>query len=256
MRFLQRLAAIAMPDAAQAGSAARAALPSRFEPMRASALDPWNASVTDFATFAASPDPVAAALGLATRAEAATVFREHRSADAAPHSSIPPEDDAIRGRGHVAQAPPRSPLRPTARSTESAPFAPGELHLFAEHPQDVDTPPLPLQPLKHFASTEPTERDPILPKRQSAASDLAARFATAAVPGPEAPLRAETVAAHAAAAPASAPVIHVTIDHLEVRAPAASRPPQPTRIQPRAPSVSLADYLRGADVPDRARGRA
>jgi len=46
--------------------------------------------------------------------------------------------------------------------------------------------------------------------------------------------------------PAVPPAIHVTIDRIEVRAPAVATPtPRPTRPRPAPPSPSLHDYLRG-----------
>lgn len=257
MRFLQRLAAIAMPGAAAGDGAVRAALPSRFEPMRASALDPWDASITepDSATSGMSADLAATLFESISPEEAPRRPRGDRGMTAVPALPASPEGRPAPLHENSAQASPRSPLHPTARSIESGqPSARGQRSR-PDHPQDAGPPSLPPQPLRHFAFTEPTEGGPILPARRSTVSDLAARFASAAIPEDAAPLRAETVAAHTIATTAIAPVIHVTIDRLEVRAPAAPRP-QPARTGTRAPSVSLADYLRGAGGPDRPRGRA
>jgi hypothetical protein len=43
----------------------------------------------------------------------------------------------------------------------------------------------------------------------------------------------------------STPVIHVTIDRIDVRALASPQRPAPTRSRAASPRVSLADYLRG-----------
>jgi hypothetical protein len=52
----------------------------------------------------------------------------------------------------------------------------------------------------------------------------------------------------------SRPVVHVTIDRIEVRAPAAPERPKPApRSRATAPSVSLSDYLR-APEPERRGG--
>ena len=66
------------------------------------------------------------------------------------------------------------------------------------------------------------------------------------------PLSEQTIASHAASTRDERPIIHVTIDRIEVRAPSAER--KSVSDKPRtkqAPSVSLAEYLRG-----RAGGRA
>ena len=62
---------------------------------------------------------------------------------------------------------------------------------------------------------------------------------------PKAPLSEAVLAARPIATPA--PVIHVTIDRLEVRAPAAARPAvsEPTPRRRPQPRVSLSDFLRG-----------
>ncbi len=63
----------------------------------------------------------------------------------------------------------------------------------------------------------------------------------------QAPLSEAALASRAA--PPRTPVVHVTIDRLEVRAPVAGRPPAaeaPARRRPQ-PSVSLAEFLRAGD---------
>jgi hypothetical protein len=61
-----------------------------------------------------------------------------------------------------------------------------------------------------------------------------------------APLSAAAVAERKATQTNPRPVIHVTIDRIEVRAPATTRPAaRPGRTRETAPTVSLKDYLRG-----------
>jgi hypothetical protein len=48
------------------------------------------------------------------------------------------------------------------------------------------------------------------------------------------------------------PVVHVTIDRIDLRAPAAAKPTATERPQRSQPSVSLADYLSKRDVGGRA----
>jgi len=59
------------------------------------------------------------------------------------------------------------------------------------------------------------------------------------------PLSATALAGRALAPTAPPPVVHVTIDRIDVRAPAAPARPSAAPRRARAPSVSLGDYLRG-----------
>jgi hypothetical protein len=61
-----------------------------------------------------------------------------------------------------------------------------------------------------------------------------------------APLSAAVVAARPRASRDERPVIHVTIDRLDVRAPAGPKAPAERRKARPLPSQSLADYLRGS----------
>lgn len=73
------------------------------------------------------------------------------------------------------------------------------------------------------------------------------------------PLRSETVSAHSIGTAPQAPVIHVTIDRLEVRAPATPSAAVPAARHTRSTesSVALSDYLRGGNrAPPRPGGRA
>ena len=68
----------------------------------------------------------------------------------------------------------------------------------------------------------------------------------------QSPLSDQTVASRAASTRDERPIIHVTIDRIEVRAPSAERKSAPDKPRAKqAPSISLAEYLRG-----RAGGRA
>lgn len=60
---------------------------------------------------------------------------------------------------------------------------------------------------------------------------------------PFAPLSEAAIAVRAADARTAEPVIHVTIDRIDVRAPAPSRPAPAARRAPADPSMSLADFL-------------
>ena len=86
---------------------------------------------------------------------------------------------------------------------------------------------------------------PARPRAAASATPAATRPAIA--PPIANPLSPRTVAARAQAAEPPRPVIHVTIDRIDVRTPAApARAPAPAKPRAAAPSVSLADYLRGS----------
>ncbi|MFM0053352.1 hypothetical protein [Caballeronia grimmiae] len=63
-------------------------------------------------------------------------------------------------------------------------------------------------------------------------------------PAPQRPLSAAALAQRVLPSACEATVVHVTIDRIDVRAPAAAPAPRP-QAKPRAkPAMSLADYLR------------
>lgn len=64
---------------------------------------------------------------------------------------------------------------------------------------------------------------------------------------PDRPLRADALAERRPRAASDPPIVHVTIDRIDVRLPAADAGPVPRERRPRAPSgvASLSDYLRG-----------
>jgi hypothetical protein len=100
---------------------------------------------------------------------------------------------------------------------------------------------LPTPPSLAAASIRPGEAVPV-----HAASARAPRRApppSAAGPTPLAPLTDGAVAARTGTNRPASPVIHVTIDRIDVRAPAPSRPVQPARRAPAEPSLSLSDFL-------------
>jgi hypothetical protein len=104
-------------------------------------------------------------------------------------------------------------------------------------------------------ASRPANADPA-PSRQAARASATAPHDGAAPPHvPRRPMSAPALAERHAAAAEPRPVVHVTIDRIDVRAPAA--PPRPAtapRVRNAAPSVSLADYLRQGGA--HARGQA
>jgi hypothetical protein len=170
-------------------------------------------------------------------------------------------------------APPTSrPAHDSAVTEAPAPTAAIALQAARpERAQDLDVRPIVLrQPparvitaplVEHASASEISRRDTEPPPAARAATPLVLARVTARLAGTPAVERtdaAATVSAPLSAAalaerpaPAAAPpVIHVTIDRIEVRAPAASRPAAaPARSRAHAASVSLTDYLRRSRNP-------
>ena len=231
MDFARRLAPVRDSDATRAD----AVLPSRFggeSPLRA----PPTASVDDAgsppstgttgldagttpqvdALRGLSIDAVSARAAPSTAATTAAGMRSRDSTNATTHTTD--RRDAVAAMPmHVGVA---SPLDGAAR----APHERDASSLAADGRSTLKVSvPSPMQP----APTAVASRSDLLrPATRSPMSDaaLAARSAQSAEPRP---------------------VVHVTIDRIEVRAPAASpRPVLTPRARSAAPSVSLGDYLR------------
>jgi hypothetical protein len=119
-----------------------------------------------------------------------------------------------------------------------------------------------IPPSRHGAArVTPSPREiSVAPRRAAAANLFDAPAATAqvlpVVPAPPAPprdvraapLSAAVVSSRTSTAHDDRPVIQVTIDRIEVRAPAADKPGPSARRQRPEPTVSLSEYLR-RDVP-------
>jgi len=183
---------------------------------------------------------------------------------------VQPLPPAMRAR----TAPPGSrPAHESAVTEAPAPTAPIALQAARpERAHDLDVRPIVLRqpparvitaPLVEHASAAPiSRRETEPPSAARAATPLVLARVTArlaATPAVErtdaaatvsAPLSAAALAERPAQQATAPPVIHVTIDRIEVRAPAASRPAAaPARSRAHAPSVSLTDYLRRSRNP-------
>lgn len=219
--FLQRLA-----PAAQGGlHAARAALPARFAPAEGSGMQGPALSTAASAampTARATADPPAAPAPRAPLHHAAAPAPAPRHAVAATEPARQPTLAA----NPLPQARARTPR--AAWTAETRPLAgppPRAGNLQA-------SPAAPVWPIPRptGSSAEPVGVQP--------------RGATALLAAARPPLSPETVARRAGPRAAEAPVVHVTIDRLDVRLPAAAPPP----VRPAAPrgpaTLPLADYLR------------
>jgi hypothetical protein len=153
------------------------------------------------------------------------------------------------------------PAAPSSRRQAAATHQPQRLPADAELPAPAPPP----ASLRGRAAAEridgapsaaslPAIADPALIRQAPRVSAAAPRDGAAPPHVPRRPMSAPALAERHAAAAEPRPVVHVTIDRIDVRAPAApARPAAAPRARNAAPSVSLADYLRqgGAKAGDR-----
>ena len=236
-RFLQQLA-----PGARAAATVRAALPPRFGPAAPLASGREGAEPVDELALAgrdAALAPRAMPLSVTPRVDSAagadTIAHGHEQAfvpTAAPFERSGP-------------ASPAPQAATSARVTQAAQAA-----QVTRIPK-IEVPPMPTRAAAARARTSVAQPEvtvarevPTAPRHDSPDAASAAQRADSSAP--LAPLREATLAHHAAAlrASAAAPVVHVTIDRIDVRAaPEAASPRTATR--PRsAPATSLNDYLR------------
>jgi hypothetical protein len=255
MRFIERLAHSAVQRAAGGATpgAARVVLPSRFASRGGDAA--WG-------------DDGAAAAD-AVRAEAVDAGRTADAAMPTPAQHRPP---AIGARAQPRQGPglvrppPASAASMPLHSRPEAPVEPsfGQARAELSMPRgSKDTSPNAV-PAPHAAIATPRRSTPEPRDAASPADTVASPRAVLASADPaqahtlvpddraaarasRAPLREATLARRVSMPRDEPPVIHVTIDRIDVRAPAAPARPaaQRSRAQQQQPSVSLADYLRG-----------
>lgn len=115
-------------------------------------------------------------------------------------------------------------------------------------------PPRTLPPLIDAVVPAPLNAAPPLRRADARSSPAARRPEPSAVAVALQPLRAEAVRERdRGAADEPAPVIHVTIDRIDVRLPStAATPPAPARRRAAPTVAALGDYLRGRAPEDRA----
>jgi hypothetical protein len=225
VRFLERLT----PRARQE-SAVRAALPPRFAPAPAEAtLDHEVPAASDQHSPPPAPEHVAPPLPRV----------EHAPAAPAPIPAWPalvlPERSA---RAPVASARPELPFgsEPVAPAAPSG-DARADVSMRVEH--------------THRVTHEPASPARGRARAPSGAEPRAVRVVSAPAPPvpPRAPLRETVREQRPLPAKSEAPtVVHVTIDHLEVRVPAGSALPRQTpKRRGGSPTLSLGDYLRQGD---------
>jgi hypothetical protein len=270
--FLGHLAGIALGRAVE--GAARPSLPARYAAPEADGPAPAVQETTEQAVAEVVGRAVGRAAGEGWGEAGPTASTA--PAAARPPIGAPPRSD--RGSDRGAPVPGKPPLlpaseafaRPVAAATERRARRPAAeaTERAALPPQHVGHAPSPRRrpgpaeptPIKSFeVSTDSQTRSPVvappapeaLPRSRETgpvrvASVQAPRRQpprSAAGPTPSAPLSDGAVAGRAETHRPPAPVIHVTIDRIDVRAPAPPRPAPPARRAPAEPSLSLSDFL-------------
>lgn len=228
MDFLRRLA----PPREGDRSRAVAVLASRFArdlPLRSAAV-PGDKTSRPEDSPAQAPEPSRALRSQATTPQPQAVHATPRRPESLVSDNAAP---ALRKA--------RAALARTALTLEAAPID----RPMPQVPADVILAP----PRVHFANAKEAQIAQV-PRASTAApanpAATASPIRSAAVPTHAAPLSRQAIDARVQPVAARPPVIHVTIDRIDIRAPAApARPAVPARPQPVAPSVSLTDYLRG-----------
>jgi len=241
--FLAQLAGIAL--GAPTKGAARPLLPPRHAP--SPALDAALDAAGLDEDLGAPPRPPAPRADTDIRIGSADRARD--PADAAPAAAHRDPRPAAPLPGNEAE---RAPL-PVDRAIDPGPVAsPSRVETAPSRPAKVLPEPLAVEPmaldprsppLPAMAASDTVQpanavpNAPFVPPRPIAISLAPAQQ-------PPAPLSDGAMAGRAERPRAAEPVIHVTIDRVEVRTPA-TMPPPPKRRPPAEPSVSLADFLRG-----------
>ena len=227
MGFLHHLAGMAL--GAKPASAARPTLPSRFaaSPFAGTSqgLEVIDQATPTIPALPARPEVAGSPLPLAM--PPAPSERKEAASPAAARSQRPPPPAEP-------QAAPSQSLRPDAGSPPPSPLPSIVNVVERRSPSEKSS----------AVIGKPAERPQPVPAAQQPPAPLHLEIQTL----PEAPvtraapLSPAVVAGRAMAVREQAPVIHVTIDRLDVRAPARA---EPARQRPRPqPAVSLSDYLR------------
>lgn len=256
MPFLARLA----PSARGATPSVRAALPARFAPgeIQGAVAAPVTETAVENGTFAVKPDGIQSlAVIAAATARSAT---ESMSAHGAMRSLSAQPDPALRATAMhhwpAAEAPAESLQIATRMGTVSQGVWPQDRTLLRNHLAEPGLPePGPLNPTSE-AATAVQHANAITPypAASEALQHAASRFfvdRTRHAPEIRPPLRESTVAQRAAPPrTAMAPVVHVTIDRIDVRVPSPVATVQPSSPAKRAAStLPLDEYLRQRGKP-------
>ena len=240
--FLAQLAGLALGGTANGGL--RLALPPRFAPPSPAGPGLDDAALAEpAAAFARNaPEPLTARAGepelRAGEPAVGPGLRQHERArelkpDRRPMETSRSSNSPVPPGERAASALAVSPAEPARQTRESSPAAP-------EAPVTDTVRPVPPAPtIGLLTPTQPGEGDPgqSPPERDAAPLVLGER--------PFAPLSAGAVAGRGDRHREADPVIHVTIDRIDVRASTPARPVQPSRRRPVEPSLSLSEFLRG-----------
>ncbi len=254
-RFLTHLAGIALGRPVE--GAARPSLPPRYAHPEAGGLGREAIQVGELLDERPPTAPLAATGPPDSEPRDADGGSPRPVAPAREPASPPPSDASA---GLIAVAPAPRPSRPLAARPARQPRRPQEFAAPSAVVPDVPPEPEPASPLPAsappsapalvlHASVPPSAPASVLAV-QASHSRAAAVHATrrAAAPSdagetPFAPLSDRAVASRSDAARQVAPVVHVTIDRIDVRAPDPARPAPAARRTPVEPRLSLSDFL-------------
>ena len=232
------------PHRAHNASRAVPLLPSPFE-----AMHPLRALHGDSASPGLEEDSIAM-----VRRSAAPV-RDSSAPAPAPDVRTMPADTAASAERSPSTPPNEQPARPSQNANAPLPVLPSPI--VTRLPQHA----MPVLALDHMASEATSESPaiaappitadttrPHLERARSATSMMSTRLAV------EPPMSSRALTARIPPHTERTPIINVTIDRIEVRAPAAPERAKPsTRSRPSTPNQSLSDYLRGRE-PERRGG--
>jgi hypothetical protein len=227
--FLTHLASVAL--GAKPDGGARLSLPPRFAGLAAA-----RAELAEDASISGAPEP--------HRVEN---FAQARSTapDAMRSGETPAEAKQARTESRAGPLPPELP----EHAAIQPPRAHREEARMQNEPQHRHAPPEDLKNLKQHIPmlVKPSAIVPLpAPERESAPHRALDSLTAMRAPNQTMPLSETALAGRTAAARGQAPVIHVTIDRIDVRAPAPSQAPPVQRRARTEPVVSLSEYLRGS----------
>jgi hypothetical protein len=235
--FLTHLASVALGRTVE--GAARPSLPPRFAPLEA------DGPIAEAGEERVEPGPAPSAAPAAARPAIAAPAASDRDParivappgepaplPASEPSAVPTAPSTGQGASRPPEAGQANPRRKPARPTVPSAIPSTDVLDSRAGSLEPAAPPAPLPRLREAGPVRSTSVQ--APRRAQT---------PAASPTPLAPLSDGAIAGRTETRRTPAPVIHVTIDRIDVRAPAPPRPAPPTRRAPAEPSLSLSEFL-------------
>lgn len=196
------------------------------------------------------------ALGHGTPGDAHVMLPPRFAPPPSGQAEWPSGDDPAAAAADQESSPPRQPLqsgrRETGRADDAPPVRLPELtapHLPRAGMEGSQQQPHAVTPARSEMPVRPPPRDAA---GASAIVVLAAAPQVTSMSRRDPPPLSDAALASRVSRPEAAPVVHVTIDRIDVRAPDLSKPAAPSKPARRRPAISLADYLRNSRSGSRA----